>query len=152
MKGRLIMVTQIDFESCLSDISDPGVKAELLSLYELYTGIGTFKPNKLNQTPLDGCRKRIVDVLEKLFKMDFSYEYAIPWKFISSPIGEVLFRLYFLDAEKQYTPTEISQLINSTRQYITNEIKYKKLLAHKIGGRWIVKQVDLNDWLARRKK
>ena len=51
-----------------------------------------------------------------------------------------------MELEKSYTPQEVAEALNVSRQTVYNWIKAGKLPAHKVGGTFRVYETDLKDF------
>lgn len=119
------------------------VKEKLMYLYDCYLGKQTCKFLK-NEIKL---------VLEEMLKNDFSKEILIPYKFLESSIGIVLFTLQFKGVEKIYNTKDLIELSGYSKQYIHQQIRDKAIVSHKdSNGNYFFDESEVMSYLKQKGK
>lgn len=94
---------------------------KLIFLYDCYLGKQECK----------SIKNEVKTVLEEMFKNDFSKDITIPYKFLESSVGIVLFSLQFKGEEKIYNTRDLIELSGYSKQYIHQQIRDKAIVSHK---------------------
>lgn len=81
----------------------------------------------------DRAKELVESTLEILFKLPSTY--VIPYSFIKSPVGRVLFMVLFGSNEKYYSSNDVTAIIGKTRSLISHDLKQGLLVADQYGGR-----------------
>lgn len=101
-----------------------------------------------NQKEMDCTAVNLVDrLLEILFKLPTTY--MIPYSFINSPVGRVLFSVKFWNDEAVFSTAEIVLIMGRTRSLISHDLKNEVLIGQKMGRKQIiyVYQTDLVNYM-----
>lgn len=98
----------------------------------------------------DAARALVEEILELLFKLPTTY--VIPYSFIKSPVGRVLFTVLFGSNEKYYSSKDVTAIIGKTRSLISHDLKEGLLVADQYGGRRniFIYESDLKDYMKRK--
>lgn len=118
------------FNKELKQLVQNDVVEKINELYQVYKMLDSNK-----EIEFDNIQSQIDDILEKLFKNQYSNELMIPYSFLNSEIGKVLFTIKYSNTEKVYTSTEVAEMLGCSLQYIAKLVKEDKLKGHKKTGR-----------------
>lgn len=85
-----------------------------------------------NQKEIDYNAVNLVNrLLETLFRLPTTY--MIPFEFIDSPVGRVLFSVKFWGDEELFSTAEIILIMGKTRALISHDFKNEILIGKKMG-------------------
>lgn len=120
---------------------DENIKKDLISIYE----------HLLGNEKIENIEILVDQTIKKLFPAVYSTDNMIPYSFVSTSIGTVLFTALFKE-DKLLTVNEVMEISGFTRQYITQEIKAGNLNAEKISSVWKLREKEVYDYLESKKK
>lgn len=113
-------------------------KEKLIFLYDVYLGKQTCK----------SIKNEIKAVLEEIFKSDYSKEIMIPYAFLETSVGIVLFTLQYNGEEKLYNTKDLIELAGFSKQYIHQQITDKVIKSHKdSNGNYFFYESEVMDYL-----
>lgn len=101
-----------------------------------------------NQKEIDYNAANMVNrLLETLFKLPTTY--MIPFEFIDSPVGRVLFSVKFWRDEEIFSTAEIILIMGKTRALVSHDLKNETLIGKKMGRKQniFVYQSDLVNYM-----
>lgn len=81
----------------------------------------------------DEAKELVEGILEVLFRLPSTY--VIPYSFIKSPVGRVLFTVLFGTNENYYSSNDVTAIMGKTRSLISHDLKQGLLIADQYGGR-----------------
>lgn len=92
-----------------------------------------------------------INILESLFKIEYSGQVMIPLDFIKDypNISKIIFSSLFNIGEL-YEIKEVAELTGFSVQYIWKEIQNGNINAIRKGGIWLFTQVSINDYLVKK--
>lgn len=138
------------FEKEVEKIDNPKTKEKLFSLYEHLKGI----------KKLDNKRELLKEVFSSLFSFNIiSTSILIPYEFLDTNIGKVLFLLFydFESEEKKYTVADLILMTKSdekpkgfSKAYISKEIAAGNLKGTINNGRYYFSTSQINNYLERK--
>lgn len=136
-----------EFEKELSTIQNEESKEKLTKIYNHLTG--TKKIRNIKSV----CK----ELIKELFKTEFSTDVNIPYRFLNSNLGSIVFTaLYCKSIEKYYNATEVVELTKTlenpkgfSRQFIVMEANSGNLKGTKKGS-WVFEETDVNEWLIKK--
>lgn len=114
------------------------LRAKMDQAYDLYNKI-----HKLTKEEKDRSHKLVREILEGFFKDQFTESYSIPIEFIESEIGRILFSLKFGIAEREYTASEVTAIMDITRALISHDRKNRNLKSTEKGRNTFILESEL---------
>ncbi|MGL5381740.1 helix-turn-helix domain-containing protein [Clostridium sp.] len=118
------------FEKELKNLGKDDVIKKIEELYQVYKLLDSD-----NEIQFDNIQSQIEEILEILFKNQYSNELMIPYSFLNSEIGKVLFTIKYSNTEKVFTSSEVAEMLGCSLQYIAKLVKEGKLKGQKKSGR-----------------
>lgn len=122
------------------------LRKKMDEIYNFYNRI-----SELSEEEKHRAQVLVRELLENIFKNEFSNTYYIPIEFIESSLGHIIFGLKFGVRENEYTATDVSAIMDITRALVSYDSTNNRLRTFKIGNNTIILESDLISYMESKK-
>lgn len=142
-----------DLEELLKETNQLNLSKEVEDkIIQVYNFCKGFK-----ETEIENIDEFIKDILKNIFNSNFTSDIMIPFDFINTNIGKILFYAKFGIEEELYSIKDLIELSKTperpkgfTKQYIKQEIDAHRLKAFKRSYRWYITKAEVNRFLEKK--